>query len=147
MTRRLTEATTDDGVQSGASNQTIPVKHFNTHNIYQYNHRNLIISYSIAIGLTLISIAFGAIATASNGVSHSTSFSAMVATTRNPQLDQLVQGSSLGSLPLDQDMSRTKLKFRELIGDGGQRSGHIAFGFESKVLDLKTNGVTNGVYT
>jgi hypothetical protein len=64
----------------------------------------------------------------------------MIATTRNPQLDQLVRGSSLGALPLDQDMRKTKLKFGELLEDGGERSGHITFGFESEVLDLKKNG-------
>jgi hypothetical protein len=67
----------------------------------------------------------------------------MVATTRNPQLDRLVEGSSLGALPLDQEMRKTKLKFGELLGDGQEKgglTGHIAFGFEDAVLNLRKNG-------
>jgi hypothetical protein len=128
---------------SGTINQTIPVNYFTTHNVYQYNSRNLILSYSIAVGVTLFSIIIGAYATITNGVSHSSSFSAMIATTRNPQLDRLVEGSSLGALLLEKEMRRTKLKFGELMGDGREKggvNGHVGFGFEDSVLNLRRGG-------
>jgi hypothetical protein len=50
-----------------------------------------------------------------NGVSHSSSFSAMIATTRSPKPDALVEGSSLGALPLDRDVYKTRLKFGESL--------------------------------
>lgn len=56
-------------------------------------------------------------------------------------MDQLVRGSSLGALPLNQNMKQTKLKFGELLGEGGERTGHLAFGFEGEVLELERNGV------
>ncbi|KAF8865658.1 hypothetical protein BDZ45DRAFT_736227 [Acephala macrosclerotiorum] len=121
---------------SGTPNQTIPVTTFSTHNIYQYNSLNLILSYGIAIAVALLSIAIGTYATIQNGVSHSTSFSATIATTRNVQLDRLVEGSSLGALPLDRDVRKTKVMFGELI-DG---DGHIAFGFEDGVQGLRKGG-------
>ncbi len=50
-------------------------------------------------------------------------------------------GSSLGALTLNQDMGKTNSKFGEMIGDGGARSEHIAFGFDNKVLELKRTRV------
>jgi hypothetical protein len=85
-----------------------PNQALNTRNIYQYSGRNLIISYNTAIAATLISIVVGAFATVSNVVSHSSSFSAIIATTRGLQLDPLVKGGSLGGLPLDQDIRRNQ---------------------------------------
>ncbi|CZR61875.1 uncharacterized protein PAC_11772 [Phialocephala subalpina] len=118
---------------SGAPNQTIPITTFSTHNIYQYNSLNLILSYGVAIAVAILSIAIGTYVTIQNGVSHSTSFSATIATTRNVQLDRLVEGSSLGALPLDRDVRKTKVRFRELV-DG---DGDIAFGLEDRVLGLR----------
>jgi hypothetical protein len=66
----------------------------------------------------------------------------MIATTRNPQLDRLVEGSSLGALPLKKEMRKTRLKFGELMGDGrenGGVAGHVGFGFEGNVLNLRRN--------
>ena len=85
-----------------------PNQTLNAHSIYQYSSRNLIISYSTAIAATLISIVIGAFATISNGASHSSSFSAIIATTRGLQVDPLVEGVSLGALPLDQDIRRKR---------------------------------------
>jgi hypothetical protein len=141
MSPNDTDTITD--VCSGTTNQTIPVNYFTTHNVYQYNSRNLILSYSIAVGVTIFCIIIGTYATITNGVSHSSSFSAMIATTRNPQLDRLVEGSSLGALPLDREMRKTKLKFGELIGDGREKggvAGHVGFGFEDNVLNLRRDG-------
>ena len=74
-----------------------------------------------------------------NGVSHSSSFSAMIATTRTPKLDALVEGSSLGALRLDRDVHKTRLKFGELLKEKGDEGGHIAFGLEDEVLNLRRN--------
>ena len=74
-----------------------------------------------------------------NRVSRSTSFSAMIATTRNPQLDRLVEGSSLRALSLEKEMRETKLKFGELMGDGRVKE-HVGFGFEENILNLGKGG-------
>jgi hypothetical protein len=75
-----------------------------------------------------------------NGVSHSTSFSTMIATTRSLKLDALVEGNSLGALPLDRDAHKTRLKFGKLLEEKGDEGGYIAFGLEDEVLNLRRNG-------
>jgi hypothetical protein len=132
---------------SGSLNQTIEVKFFPARNIYQYNSRNLVISYGIAIAVTAVCVAIGLAATISTGVDHSSSFSTMLATAQNPKLRHLFEGHSLGALPLDDEMRRVKLRFGELVdhddlvglgtGDGIR---HIGFGFEDDVLSLRKNG-------
>jgi hypothetical protein len=81
-----------------------------SYNIYQYNSF-LLLSYGIPLVFTTFSIILGIHAFGSNGVAHSTAFSAIVATTRNPALDDLSKGHSLGSFPLDKETARVKLKF------------------------------------
>jgi hypothetical protein len=75
------------------------------------------------------------------GVTHSTSFSALITTTRNSKLDSLSKGHSLGALPLDKKVWTARLKFGELNeGDNnwlGER--HLGFGFVENVTRLKKN--------
>lgn len=75
----------------------------------------------------------------SNGVCHSTSLSAIIATTRNPGLDDMSEGHSLGAFPLDREVGRTKLKFGgvEIAGKGER----VAFGRINEVIDLKKGGL------
>ena len=124
----------------------IDVTYFPARNIFQYNPRNLVISYSISIGVTIICVAIGLAATVSNGVSHSSSFSTLLATAQNPRLRGLFEGNSLGALPLDRETRKVKLRFGELNQDIliGQEQGdgarHVGFGFETDVLGLRKNG-------
>ncbi|EPE27565.1 hypothetical protein GLAREA_04356 [Glarea lozoyensis ATCC 20868] len=74
----------------------IEVHHFKTINVYQYNSKNLIISYSIAIFVTLFGVLLGFYSLDFNGVAHSSNFSAIIGTTRNQELDKYVKGHSLG---------------------------------------------------
>ncbi|KUJ06311.1 uncharacterized protein LY89DRAFT_633084 [Mollisia scopiformis] len=123
----------------------VPVLYATTRNVYQYNSRNLIISYSIAIFFALISLCVGFYSVLANGVVHSTAFSAMMATTRNSELDMLSTGHSLGAVPLATEMSGVKLRFGVLVKNGvveEDRDGarHIGFGFEEDVLQLRKGG-------
>jgi len=86
-----------------------------TRNIYQYDSRNLIISYSTAIFFALFSVSVGLSSFRENGVAHSTAFSAIVATTRNSELDILSKGHSLGAVPLEKLVAEAKLRFGELV--------------------------------
>ncbi|TGO45437.1 hypothetical protein BCON_0391g00010 [Botryotinia convoluta] len=119
-------------------------------NIYQYNSRNLILSYSIAAFIAFMSIIIGILSCISNGVAHSTAFSALVATTRNLELDALSKGHCMGSLPLDKEMAKTRLRFGELEKgaakemarmDGSVEVKHLGFGFEDDVVRLRKGGV------
>ena len=103
--------------------------------MYQYNSRNLILSYSIAIFATIVGVALGLFSFHTNGVSHSTAFSAVVATTRNPGLDFISDSKN-------EEMSDVKLKFgaiasdSEAIGRNGSLNGstrRLAFRLEDEV--------------
>ena len=66
-------------------------------------------------------------------MAHSTDFSAIIATTRNPGLDIL---SDRGyTFPIDTEASRARLRFGGVdIGEKGERA---AFGIADEVTELK----------
>lgn len=119
-----------------------------TDNFYEYHPLWLFISYGVALLFSAIATAIGFYALYVNGTSHSNSFSAIVATTRNPQLDTLMKGSSLGSDPMSTDNEKMKLKFGPLLSTpnddqtkivvgGCENTLHVAFGFEENIGALK----------
>ncbi|KAH8685694.1 hypothetical protein BGZ60DRAFT_522978 [Tricladium varicosporioides] len=134
--------------------QTVPVTYFTAQNIYLYDAKNLVISYSIAALFTLFVLTIGFLSLKFNGVAHSTSFSAIIATTRNAELDAVSKGHSLGALPAG--LQGVRLRFGELVGNGGMKegmavgegvsasgregSGHIGFGKVENVVPLRRGG-------
>jgi hypothetical protein len=122
----------------------------NTYNIYQYHPLYLLISYGVALFLSSIAAIVGFYSLHSNGISHSASFSAIVATTRNPELDSLTKASSLGADPPNTDIKKTKLRFGPLLSRIGELRDkgkvdtqvteevlHVAFGLKDSVGQLK----------
>lgn len=116
--------------------------------MYKYNSRNLTISYTVAVFFTILCTGAGSFALRYNGVTHSTAFLAIVATTRNHELDAMSRGHSLGALPLKHTSMR--VRFGELVREGekvwdqesdGTGTGrHIGFGAAKNVLSLKRRG-------
>jgi hypothetical protein len=120
----------------------ITLTHFSTPNIYAYDSTKLLISYGSGIVATLLCVLAGLLIFRSNGISHDTSFSAIMTTTRNPDLDRLSVGQSL--CEIDEELKKSKLMF------GGNRMGfelggrlygadveRAAFGLEGKVETLR----------
>jgi hypothetical protein len=106
----------------------------------------LILSYTIAIFVTFIATGIGLYSFAVNGVSHSHSFSAIMTTTRNPDLDALSQGQSLGAAPLDRKLGKVRLRIGTIDIDvieetsevlGNRKVRHVAFGLEHGVSELR----------
>ena len=104
-------------------------------NIYIYKPFLLVLSYGLAFLFTIPALVVGIWAFYTNGVSHSTSFSAILLTTRNMGLDEISEGHSLGVFPLDPDLGSTRLKFGGVQIEG--KWNRAAFGRENEVLDLK----------
>lgn len=73
-----------------------------------------------------------------NGVVHSSSFSAIIATTRNEALDSLSRGHSLGALPLDKEFAKTRLMFGRF--SGGEKKESAGWGIGEGVGGLKKGG-------
>jgi len=122
------------------ANFTIP------QNVYQYNSKNLVISYSLAIAFAIIAVGIGFWALYENGVAHSTSFSAIMAATQNPDIAVLSEGSSIGVIR--KEVKATNLRFGVIEesnhGDSDYPSReqdsddpkHVAFGFPQTVSRL-----------
>ncbi|KAI9746050.1 MAG: hypothetical protein M1818_000731 [Claussenomyces sp. TS43310] len=129
---------------------TVDVQYFETQNVYKYDSRNLILSYSIAVLFAVLCTSVGIFALQYNGVAHSSAFSAIVTTTRNHELDAVSKGYSLGALPLEHTSMR--VRFGELASEGekawdrgsdgnGTSTGrHIGFGAAENVVTLRRGG-------
>jgi hypothetical protein len=88
-----------------------------------------------------VAIVFGVRALQHHGVTHGLSFSVIVATTRNPTLDKLFRDHQLGSLPLPEDLVKTKLNFGMLVPSrkpeaSRSEQSHIAFGLQEEIVRL-----------
>ncbi|KAA8568098.1 hypothetical protein EYC84_008505 [Monilinia fructicola] len=86
-------------------------------NLFSYSPQYLLLSYGIAFFFTILSTALGLYAFYANGVIHSTALSAIIATTRNPDLDNIAARHSLRDTQLARDIRDVKLKLGVLRGD------------------------------
>lgn len=106
--------------------------------VWRYNPTWLAVSYFIAVGLTFAAVGVGLHAIVSNGYAMETNFSTFLTTTRNPDLDEVVRGSSLGAAPLKESVRETRLRFGETIRpEGAEGEPHAAFGFPDQIRTLK----------
>lgn len=133
-----------DRLPQNATNTTL-VNRTAIYNKYEYEPRNLIMTYSIAVAFSLFGVMLGLRAVWLNGVCHDTSFSSIMSTTRNHCLDELSLGHSLGSTPIPSTTKNVKLRFGELkqaqVSVKGQLVTRAAFGGESEIATLKKGQV------
>ncbi|KAK7516273.1 hypothetical protein IWZ03DRAFT_186003 [Phyllosticta citriasiana] len=101
---------------------------------YEYSRTNLLIAYAAAVAVALACISVGAAAYFVNGYSASTSFSSIMSTTRNVDLDHLAKGACLGAQPLSTRMGRLKLQYGLLQTD--DNIPHAAFGLQENTEKL-----------
>ncbi|EAW09041.1 uncharacterized protein ACLA_077880 [Aspergillus clavatus NRRL 1] len=117
-----------------AANTSVPITVSSPQNFYNYNSRNLLAAYMTALGVAVACVVVGFTALRENGVSQSTSFSSVLMTTRNPELDHLLVGHCLGSDQLDKTVGKVRLQFGEI--QGAQQYRHAAFGTKDSVTPL-----------
>lgn len=96
---------------------------------FHYDRFPLLLSYGLAILLALIGLVLGSLALLANGVSCEKSFSAVLRTTRNPELDKLMVERSWSVQPSDTGLGRSKLTFGVLNDGGSSRDGNGRVGF------------------
>lgn len=116
-----------------------------TKNIYAYNAKHLLVSYGVTAFFAVIAILIGLHSLHANGVQHSTSFSSILFTTRNPELDTIAAGQSLGTKSLPKEIRRRRLIFGTIDGGGEKDTPgdvrHVAFGLDGAVDQLRRGGV------
>ncbi|KAL4747546.1 hypothetical protein BDW72DRAFT_182551 [Aspergillus terricola var. indicus] len=118
-----------------AANTTVDVLDSTSRNFYVYDKEYLILAYMTALGVTVACVIVGFFALRRNGVSQSTSFSSVLMTTRNPELDRLAVGHCLGAEPLKKEIGKVRLQYGE-IDSPDQRHKHAAFGTKGSVTAL-----------
>lgn len=129
-------------------NTTTQITSSTIKNVYRYDRRNLFVSYGAVIVVTLFVLLVGLVSLAGNGVYHDSSFSTIMATTRNPDLDAISQGACLGGT---KDVTARSLMFGVLAQNDspevkgtvsydsgyGEAVRHVAFGVEGSVVRLR----------
>jgi len=104
---------------------------------WEYRPFGLLLSYSIAAAASLLAVAAGAFAIRENGYGMDTSFSTLLATTRNPDIDALMRGCCLGKAPLPKQILKTRLMFGEIKGSADDSgASHVAFGLEGAISPI-----------
>lgn len=112
-------------------------------NIYFYAPLPLLAAYATAAAISLLCLLAGARAYAANGFSGSRSFSAIMLTTRNTDLDRLVEGHCLPARPVEKGLRATQLRYGTLAAKEKSVAGqeHAAFGFVGTVRTVRRGDV------
>lgn len=119
----------------GRSNTTVPVTISAPRNFYSYDKSTLLTAYLASLSVVLLWMGIGAFALWSNGITSNTSFSAILLTTRNADLDALAQGHCLGADPLPDEIAGVKLRFGRLTR--GEPASHAGFGVRGTVTAVE----------
>ncbi|KAL7946720.1 hypothetical protein V8C42DRAFT_364037 [Trichoderma barbatum] len=118
---------------------TVPITVTAPRNLYSYDKTTLLVTYLAGILVVLLWMGIGGIALWSNGVVSSTSFSAILLTTRNTYLDSLAKGYSIGSDILPDEIADVRLKSVRVNSE--KLADHAAFGIDGTVTTLQKGDV------
>ncbi|RFN48804.1 hypothetical protein FIE12Z_6859 [Fusarium flagelliforme] len=116
-----------------------PITRFSPQNAFSYEPRNLFIAYGLGIAFSLIVVIFGLLCIKSASASYTNSFSTIVRTTRNPELDAVVPSAETsGAEPLSKHLSCVRLVLRR-NGKGLEGGDDKAtfFALETKSENMK----------
>ncbi len=111
-------------------------------NVYVYDSQKLILTYSIAVTVTAAFVVLGVQAFHSNGTSYSSSFSSILVSTRNPDLDNLVRGHTQDSQSLEKAIMKVKLQYGGLQNNdlNREREAKLVFGLDGTVGGVRRGG-------
>lgn len=87
-----------------------PITYWTTQNAYSYAPRNLLIAYGLGVVASTALCIVGLVCISSAEASYGSSFSTILRTTRNPDLDALVPAAETsGAEPLSKELCKTRL--------------------------------------
>lgn len=107
--------------------------------VWNYQPFWLVLSYSLAVSLTLVAIVVGAYSFYKNGYTADAVFSTFITTSRSMDVDALSRGHCLGRWPLTKEVADTVLKFGEVAATSNgidDARPHAGFGFPENVQEL-----------
>lgn len=123
------------GVHNANSSMTVSTMQ----NVFVYNGWTLWGPYLAGLAATLMCVGVGALAVFKNGIASSNTFSNIMFTTRNADLDTIAVGQCLGDTRLPSEIGSRKLQFGAV--DSGEGYEHAAFGVEGTVKPLRKGDV------
>lgn len=101
--------------------------------IYTYSRVALWQSYAAALGVSAICVILGGFMLFKNGIVGKMSFSQLLVTTRNPELDKISEGQGLGGGYITDRVLKTKVKYGKLVP-----TEQVGFGLENEIVSFKT---------
>lgn len=104
---------------------------------YSYNWKHLVMADGAGILLALYGVCVGSFPYITDGYSASMSFSSIMFTTRNPDLDRLSEGRCLPAMPLGSELGKTKLRCGLLREEGGGEHDNAAFGLAKTITHVR----------
>ncbi|CEI63337.1 hypothetical protein FVEN_g132 [Fusarium venenatum] len=103
-----------------------PITRFSAQNAFSYEPRNLFIAYGIGILFSMIIVIYGLLCIKSASASYANSFSTILRTTRNPDLDTVIPtAETSGAEPLSKNIGNIRLMLRRQ-GSGLEGDGEIS---------------------
>ncbi|CAG9947805.1 unnamed protein product [Clonostachys rosea f. rosea IK726] len=135
LSRNFTYSVMASGYNLKSYSTEVPLTVVTHRNVYAYNERTLLAVYVACFGVALTWLIIGAVTVYMNGYVSSSSFSTIMVSTRNKDLDQLAAGYYLGAEWLPREVGNQKVMFGNL-GEKGPYV-HAGFGLEGTVSLLK----------
>ncbi|KAI6775993.1 hypothetical protein HG530_002751 [Fusarium avenaceum] len=112
-------------LQNDTSASYHPITRYSPQNEFSYESRNLFIAYGIGILFSSMVVVYGLLCIKSASASYANSFSTILRTTRNPDLDAVIPATETsGAEPLSKNLGNVRLVLRRqgngLEGGGGE---------------------------
>jgi hypothetical protein len=108
-----------NGLVQLQAQQNVPVVASSTQIVFQYNKRALLTTYGVAILAGTMALIIGSLALYENGVAMSGGFLAVLRTTRDVTLDDVVPIGDRGADPVPQELENVCIKFGDSRRQGG----------------------------
>jgi hypothetical protein len=107
-----------------------PITRFSAQNAFSYEPRNLFIAYGIGIMFSFVVVIYGLLCIKSASASYANSFSTILWTTRNPDIDTVITTTETsGAEPLPKHLGNVRLLLRRQGNDsegGGDKAAFFA---------------------
>jgi len=130
-----------DAIMQSQSLVTTPCTVAKTELLWNYRPLWLVLSYSLGVVFMALAVVMGIFAYKFNGYGTDMSFSSILVTTRNKDLDALAEGSCLGNTPLPKQLTEERLRFGELRDGRDGDVKHTAFGLYEHVSPIKVGAL------
>ncbi|EKJ72312.1 hypothetical protein FPSE_07541 [Fusarium pseudograminearum CS3096] len=129
-------------LQAKSAASRILVNHSTTQNEFSYEPRNLLAAYGVGLLLAWLIVIVGLLCIKSASASYRSSFSTILRTTRNPDIDNIIPiTESTGAEPLSKHLSNVRLVLQRQ--EGGPESGDdekaTFFTVDSKSHEMNTD--------